>query len=562
MRYFYVLMIFWIGALSVFADEPITPQNADQIVQLQMIGQGISYDLAYSPDGRTVALASSTGIWVYDADDLTNPLFVLPSSTYPIYQVAYNSDSTRLLGLQSDYSNVVWDIETGSLLMRLQNDRYHYPHDLGNQFSPDNRLVLSIYARQIHIFDAETGDPVRVLEMAGYTPIKSVFSPNSAQVLTAYDDGLIVIWDIESGTVIHRLRSDYGSVFSVTYSPDGQKFSIASDGVSQIWDVGTGDLLHDLKGYEGWVSSFRYRSDGAKFLSVTSEGLVILWDATTGEQDWAIPLSPNIGDLIFSPDESQILAVKRGYSLELLDAQTGDLVRSIVHGKRANQAVFSPDGGRIIASSHGYKGLLVWDVETGELLQDGEQAGAAILPDSAQISDRALSPSQTLLDAFPSSQSAALMAGGEWLMTLDFYDDLSVWDIATGESVFAVGDVSASAVSPDGRFLAYEVDQTLSLWDSETGTHSHFDLADLQPPINLETLIFSPDGQMLVGVNARGYSIGQYSTLEVWDVATGTHHNTLTGHTERITTVTFSADQSQILTASNDGTVRIWGIPE
>ena len=39
------------------------------------IGRGTMYDLAYSPDGTRLAVASSVGIWLYDTETLKEALF-------------------------------------------------------------------------------------------------------------------------------------------------------------------------------------------------------------------------------------------------------------------------------------------------------------------------------------------------------------------------------------------------------------------------------------------------------------------------------------------------------
>ena len=45
---------------------PISVDNADRISELAIWGNGSANDLAYSPDGSTLAVASSLGIYLYD----------------------------------------------------------------------------------------------------------------------------------------------------------------------------------------------------------------------------------------------------------------------------------------------------------------------------------------------------------------------------------------------------------------------------------------------------------------------------------------------------------------
>jgi WD40 repeat protein len=62
---------------------------------------------------------------------------------------------------------------------------------------------------------------------------------------------------------------------------------------------------------------------------------------------------------------------------------------------------------------------------------------------------------------------------------------------------------------------------------------------------------FSPDNTLLASSSADG-------TVRVWNVADGSLQYTLKGHTDHVLTVAFSPDDSILASGSNDRTVRIW----
>ena len=68
-------------------------------------------------------------------------------------------------------------------------------------------------------------------------------------------------------------------------------------------------------------------------------------------------------------------------------------------------------------------------------------------------------------------------------------------------------------------------------------------------------LAFSPDDQLIaVGLNSGG--------IQVLSVPDGASSTLLTGHSGRITGLSFSSDGRALYSSSSDGTVRLWGIPE
>jgi hypothetical protein len=68
------------------------------------------------------------------------------------------------------------------------------------------------------------------------------------------------------------------------------------------------------------------------------------------------------------------------------------------------------------------------------------------------------------------------------------------------------------------------------------------------------TARFSPNGNFVVTASADG-------TARLWQAATGQYFGMLLLHRGPVNTACFSPDGSSIVTASNDGTARLWAIP-
>lgn len=74
------------------------------------------------------------------------------------------------------------------------------------------------------------------------------------------------------------------------------------------------------------------------------------------------------------------------------------------------------------------------------------------------------------------------------------------------------------------------------------------------------SLAISPDGRMIAGSGGVLWSffLGKENVIRLWDSQTGGLLHTLTGHTNFVTSVTFSLDGSLLMSGSLDGTLKLW----
>ncbi|KAK4456332.1 WD40-repeat-containing domain protein, partial [Cladorrhinum samala] len=92
------------------------------------------------------------------------------------------------------------------------------------------------------------------------------------------------------------------------------------------------------------------------------------------------------------------------------------------------------------------------------------------------------------------------------------------------------------------------LDNTIRLWDAATGTHQQ----TLEGHSGyVYTVAFSPDGKTLA-------SGSEDNTIRLWDAATGTHQQTLEGHSGSVWAVAFSPDGKTLASGSDDDTIRLW----
>ena len=127
---------------------------------------------------------------------------------------------------------------------------------------------------------------------------------------------------------------------------------------------------------------------------------------------------------------------------------------------------------------------------------------------------------------------------------------LRLWDEESGACVAVLdghtGSVIGAQVLPDGRILSWSGDKTLRFWDGDTGTCVAVLDGHTGWVIGAQIL---PDGRIL--------SWSGDKTLRFWDGDSGACVAVLDGHTDRVNGAQVLAD-SRILSWSDDRTLRLW----
>jgi WD40 repeat protein len=575
MRYFYVLMIFWIGTLSVQADEPITPQNADQVVELQRIGNGYRPQITISPNEQTISVTSSIGVWLYDANNLTIEPRFLPFVRGYGY-VRFSADSSQLLAVLSDSSMRVWDVETGA----VQFDLFGHRDNLYQaKFSPDGHYIVSTGLDNARIWDAQTGEMLHFLEMGIAHPAN--FSPDGQRVVIGGGDGIARVWDVVTGELLLSLVGHQDLISISTYSPDGKTILTASnDGDVRLWDAETGLLQHTLIGNQAIANAF-YTADGDKIISVAGEK-VWVWDVQTALLIFVGSHLDHVHSEILNHDETELITRDRNHTIYRWDMKTGELIEAIdgerihyvledsnnfaigqvytvtdetitilniytnqtlslpnIYHAVANRMVYNPETDWMLTLMGIDKDVYLWDAKTWDVLdifsaENGGGAFGLFLPDNKR-----------------------LIIGAQ-------FGTLTVWNIETHEKMRTSEQRYAAIsveISADGQHLFSNNVSENFVWNFETGEeHPNMEQFLEAERANQPTTEPNQINGLIIDTNYAWYY--SHGVVELWDAQTGELLNTLEGHTEGPPQVFLSQDKTRLFTTSNDGTIRIWGIPE
>ena len=184
-----VLVIFSLFSLNVFAQDYTQfslPEGAKA-----RLGKGwISGDIAYSPDGARLAVASSIGIWLYDTAT-HQEVALLKGHTDDVISVAFSPDGSTLAGGSEDWTVRLWDAVMGQEKATLTG---HTGGVNSVAFSPDGSTLASGSWRQVRLWDAVTGQEKATLTRHAGSVYSVAFSPDGGTIASGSESGTIILW--------------------------------------------------------------------------------------------------------------------------------------------------------------------------------------------------------------------------------------------------------------------------------------------------------------------------------------------------------------------------------
>ena len=508
------------------------------------IGKGQIIDIEYTPDGMQLAVASSTGIWIYDAITFQPLKLLKKEKTYPEH-IAYKPDGS-LLATYDNCRNVrLWDTQTGTDEPQLGSTGKDtdilrmskiFPA-FQIAFSADRKTIaaVDVFDKDITLWDVETGDEKVKLELEeGQLGLRTclAFSPDGFLLAAGNEQTTLSIWDTVSGKhkYIH-IGHNNTIPMALAFSQDGNTLVSSNPNKSILtWSTNTSEQIGKLTGNPSPIDVIKYSPDGGLIAGGCYSGEICLWDANTGEHIKTLKKDANaVIDLDFSPDLRTMVSASADGSLYVWNLITGELMRTVAKDYIEFTTLdISPDGKTIVSPA--YRELTYqWNATTGEL------QNIQLNSNLRNATDFALSPDQ---------KTYARVRNNKFFTLLDLETNQ-----ARGPKFKHASKVTCVAFSRDGKLIASGTfDKTAHIWDAETGEEK---VAIQKHGRSITDIAFSADGKFIA--TAAGNR-----NIYLWHVDTGKRKFILKRHKSDISSVAFSPDGTLLAFGDKDGNITIY----
>lgn len=292
-----------------------------------------------------------------------------------------------------------------------------------------------------------------------------------------------------------------------------------------------------LKGHINKVNSVHYSGDSRHCVTGSLDGKLIIWDTYTGNKVQVIPLRSSwVMSVAFSPSGNFVACGGMDNMCTVYDVNNRDStgVAKVVRELAGYEGFLSScrflDDKNILTGSGDMK-ICVWDLESGKRTTDFEAHNGDVV-------------------------SISLSPDGNSYITGSVDKTCKLWDIRDQkpkQTFFGhEADVNSVCFHPSGQAFATA---------SEDKSARMFDIRSDQQLVNYQSPSAN-SGFTSCGLSLSGRILlcgSDDNNIYMWDTLKNTHNGTLSGHENRVTSLSVASNGIAVASCSWDQHVRVWG---
>ncbi|MGR9270747.1 WD40 domain-containing protein (plasmid) [Rhizobium leguminosarum] len=458
---------------------------------------GMSFDqIAWSPDKRHVASASSTSLLVTDKNKKAPPQIEIFTTAAgwlnatplpPDYRGFRDTLPPLTVSLTADRKALVaYDFVAKREVARLSSNGKEVT---GWNWKPDGtRLLVFFTGGLATLWSAKDGFQAQHQQSNESNVVFTWWG--EPWVMTRSDDGTETYWSPDKREIVsyHFLQDNLATAYA---NGDSSLLLIKPrDSAPELWDMLKAKRVVQLAVEPIAIREALFSPKNQQLLTVTSQNVATLWNVKSGKAIRSWDVGSITTKISWSPDENRFVAFDKDQAAQLLDAQDG---RSLGAFKNCWSASWSPDSSRVLfgCSDKGYyvktlDGSVVpltgtdealsweglWD-PTGEkvLVTRNDDVFEVLDSVTGNVKQRISIPEPWIVRGMWDKDGRKItIFSGDRIVSA--FGQARVFDVETGKQISVLKghekNILGGQWDPSGRYLiTWSQDTTARVWDAE-----------------------------------------------------------------------------------------------
>jgi WD40 repeat protein len=459
----------------------------------------------------------------------------------------------------------------------------------------------------ILVRDAASGAIAKTLVGHEAAVTAVAFSNDATKLVSGSQDKTARIWNLADGQPISKFAAHTQAVTAVAFDAGGgQVVSGAADNSLKLWNAADAAELKNFAGHGGAIVGVAMTSNNQRVVSASADQTVRSFNPADGQQAGSIAVGAAATSFALSRDDARVAVGCADNTVKFFQLADGKLLGNLTgHAAAVGSVGFSADGTRVVSAAAGQQAI-VWDLARAAAIESLSLDGGATFAQFAANPNEILTGNGNKLVQLITIHFERIMPGHTGRISgLAYSNDgglifsasadgtvrgLQSGDGAQRYAAQADGPVHAMAVSPDGNWLATAgEDKSVRVFNAGNGSPGPKpQFAGFAAPV--KSVAFSADGQLVIGGGAESIAfnlmsgeavqsfaeqtgvVGLASAGEKGEFVVGASSDKsirvwpllvlrqIPGHGQPVTALAAMPAPNQLLSGSQDGTVRLWNL--
>jgi len=472
-------------------------------------------------------------IWYADPKNRNGSLEYISQIIYSkkINNFVFNSKSCKNMIL-SDYTNNSTKFDAYDLSNFVKNNK---ALALNAKFSNDGNKIYSIENKSIKVTDASAKTFFFKIDDNKDQFADFKFNSDGSKIVSCSDSKKIKIWKSSQEIISLQIPEDIATNYKCDFTYSNDKIKIINNKGIIIYDSYTGRSFYSLE-IPKKVLNIDYNEFTNKILIANNSQIIVKDIYNTADIDTLINTKPKDGKLLsayFLKDSTLIISAYTN-KIIIWDYKSKNIVNQYNFNAAISQLTLS-------------KSLNYAFIKT--------KPGAISLSKDTKNYLYEINDWKKIIASNNDSKNSKIfyLNKDESTMAQIVKNNVCVWNLEKNKKKVLEFSASPTDVSfsPNNKLLAVAVGQNIEIYDIKNYAKI---LTINGQNKTIKSVEYRADSKQILSASAN--------TCKVWDAYTGEKLKEYIGHSNDLYFAKFTNEGSRFITASEDGTVKVWIVPD